>query len=253
MKKHITKIKSVFKKILANIKSNKEKIYKIFDTLRSVICWVMIACLAVTLVVFFITRVTGNVPSVLGYSVYRVSSGSMEPELSIGDVILSKDVKDPQEIKVGDVITFEGEGQFYGKKITHEVVKAPYINESGECMLQTKGTVNATADPEIKADSVISIMITELSFLPTLYNFFLSPAGFIIFIGSLFLIFIDEVINIVKILTGNEKTEKDADDINEIIGRISAESKKENIDENCIAAECDDNKLDLPETQENVE
>lgn len=203
---------------------NKNKIFRILSIVKDVICWTLIICLALTIVMFFISKVSGNVPSLFGYSVYRVSSGSMEPELSVGDVILSHEVKNPQELKIGDIVTYNGSGEFDGKIITHEVIKAPYKDANGVYMLQTKGTANEIPDAEIRADSVISIMICELAFLPMLYNFFLSPWGFIIFIALLILIFADEVVNIVKILTGNDVTEKDAEDINDIIGRISAEN-----------------------------
>ncbi len=204
---------------------DKNKIFKILGIVKDVICWTLIVCLALTIVMFFISRVSGNVPTLFGYSVYRVSSGSMEPELSVGDVILSREVKEPEKLKVGDIITFNGSGNLEGKMVTHEVVKAPYIDDSGVCMLQTKGTANEIPDDEIRGDSVISIMICELAFLPILYNFFLSPWGFLIFIALLILIFADEVVNIVKILTGNDVTEKDAEDINDIIGRIGAENQ----------------------------
>ena len=41
----------------------------------------------------------------LGYQVFNVISGSMEPEYSVGDLIYVKDVK-PNEIQVGMPITF---------------------------------------------------------------------------------------------------------------------------------------------------
>ena len=203
----------------------KDKIFKIINIVKDVVCWTLVACLALTILMFFFSKVSGNVPSLFGYSVYRVSSGSMEPELSVGDVILSHEVKNPQELKIGDIITFEGSGELSGKIITHEVIKAPYINDDGVCMLQTKGTANKIPDAEIRGDSVISIMVCELAFLPIFYNFFLSPWGFIIFIALLIIIFSDEVLNIVKILSGNEKTAKDADDINDIINRLNSENK----------------------------
>ena len=44
-------------------------------------------------------------------------------------------------------------------------------------------------------------------------------------LALLIIIFSDEVLNIVKILSGNEKTAKDADDINDIINRLNSENK----------------------------
>lgn len=191
---------------------------KIFD----VLCWVIIAVLVITVAVSVISRFKGSNPSVFGYSVYRVSSGSMEPELKIGDVILGKAVDDPMDIKVGDVVTYKGSGELSGMLITHKVIVAPEEID-GEIMLQTKGIANEIADSPINADRVVSVVICEVEFLEYFYNFFFSPWGLLTIIALIILVFIDEVIAIIRNLTGNDvKHEKK--DINDIIGRIKSEN-----------------------------
>lgn len=213
----------------------REKVFKILNIIKNVICWTLIICLVSVVLVFLVSRVNGSVPSVFGYSIYRVSSGSMEPELMVGDVILDKEVTDPQELKVGDIVTYKGSGSLSGMLITHKIIKAPYTNENGVVMLQTKGIANEVPDKEISADSVKAVMVCEIPVLDVVYNVFLSPWGLLIFIVLLVLIFIDEIITIVRILTNNDKTEKDAEDINEIIDRLQSEKYNkitENADKN---------------------
>lgn len=203
----------------------KNKVFRIIKLIKNIICWTLIAVLVFTLVVFFMSRINGSTPSVFGYSIFRVSSGSMEPELMVGDVILDKTVDNPEDLKVGDVITFKSSD--YGDLlVTHKVIKAPY-EENGKLMLQTKGIANEVEDKPISVDNVKGIMICKVDYLDTVYNVFLSPWGLLILIALIVIIFFDEIITIVKILTNNDKSVKEADDINEIIDRLQAEKLKE--------------------------
>lgn len=203
----------------------KNKVFRIIKLIKNIICWTLIVILVFTLVVFFMSRINGSTPSVFGYSIFRVSSGSMEPELMVGDIILDKTVDNPKDLKVGDVITFKSSD--YGDLlVTHKVIKAPY-EENGKLMLQTKGIANEVEDKPISIDNVKGIMICKVDYLDTVYNVFLSPWGLLILIALIVIIFFDEIITIVKILTNNDKSVKDADNINEIIDRLQAEKLKE--------------------------
>lgn len=216
---------------------NKERIKTILRIAKNIICWGMLILLVGIVVVFLTTRINGGTPSMFGFSIYRVSSGSMEPELSVGDVILDKKVDDVSTLKVGDVITYEGSGSTEGMMITHKVIVEPHTDENGATVLQTQGIANEIPDEPITADKVQSIMICKIPYLDTMYNLFLSPWGLLIFVALLILIFIDEVINLVRILTGNIPDE-DEEDINTIIERIQREELQKKLDEKAkLAAE----------------
>lgn len=74
------------------------------------------------------------------YKVYRVLTTSMIPDVNQGNIIISKKVSF-EEIKVGDVITFEvGNGKF----LTHRVYQIEEVN--GEKRLVTKGDSNKQVD-----------------------------------------------------------------------------------------------------------
>lgn len=202
-----------------------KKRFKVIKGIVNVLCWILVVIIVFTVALSLITRINGETPSVFGYSIFRVSSGSMEPELMVGDIILDKAVKNPEDLKVGDVITFKSND--YGDMlVTHKVIKAPY-EENEKLMLQTKGIANDLADKPISVDNVKGIMICKVDYLDTVYNIFLSPWGLLILIALIVIIFFDEIITIVKILTNNDKSVKDADDINEIIDRLQAEKLKE--------------------------
>jgi signal peptidase I len=77
----------------------------------------------------------------LGQRVVIVLSGSMEPGLSTGDVLIERPLS-PAEVEVGDVITFEEPGG--GRRITHRVRD---IEVRGErIVFTTKGDANNTTE-----------------------------------------------------------------------------------------------------------
>ena len=185
---------------------------------------VAIIILSFAVITFLLTRFTGGTPSLFGYTLQRVSSGSMVPELEVGDVILSRNVGESDELKVDDIITFDGSDQFGEKNVTHRIIVAPY-EANGVVMLQTKGDANYIADNPIAFSRVQSLMLKKLDFLRTIYDLFLSPWGLIIFIALLLLVFFDELMNIIKIATGNYRDE-DEESISEIIERIQREDRE---------------------------
>ena len=205
-----------------------KKFLSVTKVIFDVLSWIIIGVLTISIIFSFIAHANGSIPSAFGYTVYRVSSESMKPQLEVGDVIIGKIIENPEEIKAGDIITFKGKGFYEGKFITHEVIVAPEY-EDGVLMLQTKGTNNSIPDSPIRADSVISVMVTEVPFLTTFYAFFLSPWGFLVIIFLIILVFIDEVIALIKGLSGKTEDVEPAD-INDIIHKIKAEEDISNQD-----------------------
>lgn len=212
-------------KIAASIPEEKhsgmKKTWNILRIIKNIICWTMIVVLAFLVITFLLNRVSGVTPSLFGYTIQRVSSGSMEPELKVGDVILSKNVEDVMTLEIGDIITFKGGEQFGNQNVTHRVVVAPH-REGNTIYLQTKGDANEIADGQIEGGQVNSRMTRKIPFLTKLYDFFLSPWGLIIFIGLLLLVFFDELLNVVRIATKKYPEEK-TESINEIMERIQRE------------------------------
>ena len=136
--------------------SRKGKTFGVLRVIKNIVCWSLIIVLAFLVITFLLNRVSGITPSLFGYTIQRVSSGSMQPELMVGDVILSKNVGDVMTLEVDDIITFKGGSQFGNDvNVTHRVVVAPQ-EENDTIMLQTKGDANDVADNPISADRVQS-------------------------------------------------------------------------------------------------
>ena len=123
-----------------------KKTWRVVRIIKNIVCWTLIAVLTLAIIVFTLTKINGDSPTLFGYSLHRIMSGSMEPEIETNDVILNKEVSDASEVKLGDIVTFEGGPSFDNKNVTHRVIVAPYDNGKGRIVLVTKGDANEMED-----------------------------------------------------------------------------------------------------------
>ena len=170
-----------------------KKIRKILSALSFVFLGIMV----VFVVFLFVQRVSGSNTGIFGYSVYRVSSGSMEPELSVGDVILSKKIM-PKTLEIGDIISYNGrEGDYKGKIITHKIVD---IEETGfGRVFTTKGIAGKSNDPPVDEYQVLGKMLFKVPLVGALYNFFMTTYGLVAVILLILLAFSNEIITLYRI------------------------------------------------------
>lgn len=162
----------------------------------SIITTVLLILVIVLLVLMFVARASGHTISVFGFRFYRVSSGSMEPTLMTGDVILVQNVS-MDNVHKGDIISYKAEkGEMAGNVITHRVIEEPET-KNGICCLRTKGDDAAIPDPEITSDQIIGKYVTTLPLIGKLYSFFLKPAGLITMIIVIVLLFSFEMISLI--------------------------------------------------------
>ena len=156
------------------------------------------------LVVVILQRATNNTVTIGGYRLFSVATGSMVQVYNVGDVLISKEIK-PEDIKVGDDITYVGEkNSFKGKIVTHRVISIEK-KEDGNYKIITKGVANDEQDPEIDQTQIYGKIIYKikiLSFLDrmlkNMYIFY-----FVIFIPTALIIY-----KIFKSLTANDEDEE---------------------------------------------
>lgn len=201
----------------------KSKAFKIINKIKNILLTVILVLLVIVVVASVFIKATGNTPSIGGYMLFRVATGSMEPEIMIGDVILVKEPSDYSAIAVGDVVTYESRfGVTAGRPVTHKVIKAPY-EDNGEWYLQTQGVANDIPDEEINAEQLLGVMVVKIPFLKELYSFFLTPWGLLTIIALIIIAFAGEFINVVKIVGAKPDDEKSAVDI--AVERVMAQQK----------------------------
>lgn len=94
----------------------------------------------VLLILFILFCLPLTVPKLLGYEIYSVISGSMEPAIPTGSLLYIQSCT-PEEMKEEEIIAFYG-GRDSNAIITHRVVENRVL--MGEFI--TKGDANATED-----------------------------------------------------------------------------------------------------------
>ncbi len=196
----------------------------IYKVVRNTILGIIIAILTLFIVLAIVTRITGGTPSAFGYSMYRVSSGSMKPELEIGDVIITQEF-DPMTAKKGDIVTYKSEsGTMEDKMVTHRLVKEPY--KKGKYFYAvTKGDNNPSEDDPIKVEQIQSKLVTKVSVLKFIYNIFVTPAGLLLIIGLIIFAFFNEIVIFFKAVLGIGYEDEPKESVEDIIERYQKENK----------------------------
>ncbi|WP_218012454.1 signal peptidase I [Bacillus sp. AFS041924] len=101
------------------------------------------------------SKLDGKPPTFFGHQVYYVVSGSMEPTLPTGSIIIVKNITRETKLSLGDIITFK---MPYNEDIlvTHRINEV--INENGQLVYRTKGDANMVQDPWIiERKSIVSV------------------------------------------------------------------------------------------------
>ncbi len=144
------------------------------------------------IVVVVILLIASVFPVPGNYKIFVVQSGSMEPKIKMGSIVV---VKPAQDYKIGDIITF---GPYNKTKAptTHRIFEIKLVN--GQPRYITKGDANNAPDQrEITMREIIGKVLFSLPFLGYLVDFAKKPLGFvlIIVIPAAVVIF-DEIKNI---------------------------------------------------------
>ncbi|HOA35525.1 MAG: signal peptidase I [Dethiobacteria bacterium] len=170
----------------------------------NVVFGLIVLFMAVTAFFLVQSKFSGEIPSVFGYRVYMVLSGSMSPTFDTGSVVFVRP-QDPAEIRKGDIITYSGEGS--GMLTTHRVVDV--LNEEG-LKFVTRGDANNVNDPKpVPAENVVGRVHGSLPYIGYLMGFAQTRQGliFLVFIpGTLVILF--EIRNIFKYMREAEEERK---------------------------------------------
>ncbi len=112
-----------------------------------------------------------NIPSVFGYSPLTVLTGSMEPSIYAGDMVI---IKSQSEYSVGDVVTYTVNGG--QASVTHQIIES-YV-EGGVRYFITKGTNNNAEDPNPVASSqVVGKVVLVIPDLGIFLEWLKTPSG----------------------------------------------------------------------------
>lgn len=193
----------------------------------------IIACVYFLLITYFSITYRGQpdkIPSFLGYRGFVVLSGSMEPKISPGDMVIVKKTK-TQDFKVGDIVTYKLNNSY----VTHRLMK---VNDTTAI---TKGDANNVEDTEFSKSMLYGTYQFKIPYLGYLVVWIKKP---VVFIPLLIILWIYCGYNIFRKvetkLTENEKKmdiEGNADnaevndfDASKISGLVCEDQPKEDYD-----------------------
>jgi signal peptidase len=113
-------------------------------------------------------------PALAGYRSFTVLSGSMEPALRVGDVVMDEPVA-ARDVRPGDIVTFP-DPQEGGRLITHRVEAVRVTGATAD--VTTKGDANnAVEEWSIPAASLVGRVVYRLPMLGYVLVGARSPLG----------------------------------------------------------------------------
>jgi len=155
--------------------------------------WLFIAALLV-LIPILITNISimfqannekDKVPNIFGYKPFIVLSGSMETEIRVGDMIITK-MTDPKTLGKDDVIAFR---DHENTVTTHRIIDV--IEKDGKKYFVTKGDNNDSQDENlVELNDVEGIYITRIPGVGNIFNELAKPSTIIILILGITVIFV---------------------------------------------------------------
>lgn len=191
-----------------------KKASKVFSKVMAVLS-VVIFIFGFTVFISVLGASAGKAPSVLGFSVFQVQTGSMEPEIPIGGIVVVHKTN-PSSLKVGDIISFySNDTKISGKINTHRIIEIK-DSDSGEKIFYTKGDANDSADTAavFEMDLIGKVVVNFGTVGGSVLGVLRNPKIIFIFIVlPLILITLGEAVNLAKLIAeykfSDQKDEED--------------------------------------------
>jgi len=154
------------------------------------IVYKILGTLIVLIIVFFLISI---LPIPGGFKSYVVLTGSMQPTIKTGSMII---VKPSEQYKIGDIVTF-GPYSKVKPPVTHRIVDTRVQN--GQIFYNTKGDANNSPDSrEISNKDIIGKLRVKIPYVGYAVSAAKKPVGFaILIIIPAFIIIFDEVKKII--------------------------------------------------------
>lgn len=170
-----------------SVKTNKI----IQNVVRVLLLFVISLIIGITVYSFNVKSLKGDqmpMPFKIGISV--VLTGSMEPTISVNDLIIVKETNDYQ---VGDIVVF----QDHSSLVVHKIIRI-----DGEEIV-TKGDANDTEDSPINIKQIKGEVVSIIPVLGLIVKFIKSPIGIVLILAG--------AIVLLRLSYKKEKEEKDSD------------------------------------------
>ena len=163
------------------IGSNSKKHFDLKQIIRILGNIVFAVLLVIVLLIFFLIiqgKLSGDIPSIFGYRLYVVLTGSMDPSIPAGSLAVVEK-SDADQLALRDVITYRDFDS--GKLITHRIVGIN--NKDGQLQFTTRGDANDTDDfNPVKATDIVGQVRFSIPLIGSLMEFARSKTGLLVFL-----------------------------------------------------------------------
>ncbi len=164
------------------------------------------------------------------FSAYTIVSPSMVPNIKVLDVVIIKRVEKEEDIKKGDVITFNSTDYRYsGVTVTHRVIKIDQTNE-GKYLYTTKGDANNTTDASRATfDNIYGKVILTIPKIGYIQYFLSNMLGWtLIVIFPAFCVIAYDIVKLVRTIRKDPKNRNEEEKRKKEQQRREQEQKQEN-------------------------
>ena len=163
------------------------------------------------------------------FSAYTIVSPSMFPAINVLDVVVNMRVNSPEDLKKGDIITFNSTDYRYsGVLVTHRIIDIEKTT-SGEYLFTTKGDNNNTQDSSrISFDEIYGRVLFRIPKIGYIQYYLSSILGWvaIIIVPAVMIIGYD-VYKLIKTLRSKDDNTKKIDKKNEEVKNKDIKMNKE--------------------------
>ena len=173
---------------------------RILNTVVNIVLVLAIALAAMCTYVSYVSTSGNGVPSILGIRMFSIQTESMYPALLPGDLIFDTGVKDAEELRPGDIITYwtviNGERVLNTHRI-HEI-----YDGGGYLIFSTKGDNNSAADPlTVHESEIVGKYSFRVEGVGKVFDYLQTSTGFLIVVViPVFLFFLFHLVQFFRVL-----------------------------------------------------
>jgi len=158
----------------------KSLLHRILNISSNVLFILILLAALIVSVVAIQSKATGTTPSIGDYQLLKVVSGSMEPTIHTGSVVVIKKI-DPKQLKIGDVVTFKSV-EYNAQLVTHRISKIENTAMNG-LIFTTRGDANDSEDlTPLPASQVTGIAVFSIPLIGYIMNFIQTREGLLLLI-----------------------------------------------------------------------
>ncbi len=194
------KVQKTANENVEKVEKKQRKPRKVLNTIINVVLIIAIIVAGVATYVSFVSSSGQGAPNIFGLRLLSIQTNSMADTLMPGDLVVSTGVKDPADLRPGDIITYWT--VINGERVlnTHRIIN---IYDGGDYLIfETQGDNNTTVDPlTVHESEIIGKYSFHISGVGKVFDYLQTPTGFlIVVVVPVFIFFIYHLVQFFRVL-----------------------------------------------------